>query len=116
MEAENGPLEDHFPLQTGGELHFHVNSRESHSCIFTMSTAAPPRAAAVALFAPHCHRALRAIGSVEDIALRLERCGAVFGVRRRSDGYLSYRQKMAARSATRLRCSTSCADGFQATE
>ena len=29
MEVENGPLEDHFPLQTGGAIHFHVSSRES---------------------------------------------------------------------------------------
>ena len=29
MEVENDPLEDHFPLQTGGAIHFHVSSRES---------------------------------------------------------------------------------------
>ena len=33
MEVENGPVRKtmfiHFPLQTGGELHFHVSSRES---------------------------------------------------------------------------------------
>ena len=28
MEVKNGPLEDPFPLQTGGELHFRVSFRE----------------------------------------------------------------------------------------
>ena len=28
MEVENGPLEDYFPLQTVGELHFHVMCSE----------------------------------------------------------------------------------------
>ena len=32
MEVENGPLEYHFPLQTGGAIHFHVSSRESIKC------------------------------------------------------------------------------------
>ena len=35
MEVENGPLEDHFPPQTGG-FHFHVNSRESN--VFYLAT------------------------------------------------------------------------------
>ena len=28
MEVENGPLFIHFPLQTGGAIHFHVSFRE----------------------------------------------------------------------------------------
>ena len=28
MEMEGGPLEDHVPLHTGGELHFHVSELE----------------------------------------------------------------------------------------
>ena len=34
MEVENGPLEDHFPLQTGGAIHFHVIFRESKRSSF----------------------------------------------------------------------------------
>ena len=62
MEVENGPLEDHFPLQTGGAIRFHVSSRERqyHSIPSCLGQKLPDRSA-VQLAPRHRHRRRRTL-------------------------------------------------------
>ena len=41
LELDNGPLEDHVPLQTGGAIHFHVSSSINTCLLFGTAQCCP---------------------------------------------------------------------------